>query len=101
MGAALALVLTAFFNATVSGVLVYRRLGALIEPATFFRGGFATALLALLSWQIPWTGPWLLAKYVFLVLFYGLALLALGELKWNDLRLLEWRVIAKEKAGIP
>ena len=100
IGAAMALVLTAFFNAAVSGVLVYIRLGALIESSTFFRGALATALMALVCLQIPWTGPWLLLKYAFLLILYALALLVLGELKWDDLKLLGWPVEEKEKAGV-
>ena len=90
IGAALALVLTAFFSAIVSGVLVYIRLGALIESSTFFRGALATVLMALVCLQIPWTGPWLLLKYAFLVVLYALTLLVMGELKWDDLKLLGW-----------
>ena len=98
IGAAIALVLTAFCNAAVSGVLVYIRLGALIESATFFRGSLATALMALVCLQIHWTGPWLLGKYAVLSIVYGSALLVLGELKWDDLRLLGWPMVAKGKA---
>ena len=93
IGAAIALVLTAFCNAAVSGVLVYIRLGALIESSTFVKGVLATALMALVCLEITWTGPWLLIKYFLLLSVYGLALLALGELKWDDLRLIGWPVV--------
>jgi len=99
IGAAIALVLTAFCNAAVSGVLVYVRLGALIESSTFVKGVLATALMALVCLEITWTGPWLLIKYFLLLSVYGLALLALGELKWDDLRLIGWPVVEKEKVG--
>jgi O-antigen/teichoic acid export membrane protein len=100
IGAALALVLTAFCSAIVSGVLVYVRLGALIESSTFFRGAFATALMALVCLQISWTGPWLLLKYAFLLILYALTLLVMGELKWDDLKLLGWPAEEKEKVGV-
>jgi O-antigen/teichoic acid export membrane protein len=100
IGAALALLLTAFFSATVSGVLVYVRLGALIESLTFLRGALATALMALVCLQISWPGPWLLLKYAVLLIVYALTLLVMGELKWDDLKLLGFSTEEKEKVGV-
>ena len=98
IGAAIALVLTALFNAAVSGVLVYIRFGGLIESATFLRGALATALMALVCLQIGWSGPWLLVEYSLLLGLYAVTLLILGELKWEDLRLFGCLVAEKKKA---
>src|SRR5262249_39606765 len=97
IGASIALVLSGFCNAVVSGILVYMRLGALIESSTFVKGALATGLMALVCLQVTWIGPWLLLKYAFLLIVYAVALLFLGELKLDDLRLLGWPMVAKEK----
>jgi len=100
IGASIALLLTAFCNAAVSGVLVYMRLGALIESSTFVKGALATALMPLVCLAVTWNGPWLLLKYAFVLIVYALALLVLGELKSDDLKLLGWPVEEKKIAEL-
>lgn len=92
MGASSALALTAFFAAAITGILVFRRFGSLMEPSTFFKVVLATALLALAATQITATGPLLLLKYFFLLALYGSVLFLLRELTWYDLQPLAlWR----------
>jgi O-antigen/teichoic acid export membrane protein len=86
MGASTALLLTALFVATVTGILVLQRFGPLIEFSTFVRVVLATAVMALVATQIMLAGPWLLLKYVCLLGVYSVALAFLGELTWDDLQ---------------
>jgi O-antigen/teichoic acid export membrane protein len=99
LGAATAFALTALSLTSITGFLVFRRLGSVVEASTFVRVVLATALMALVSLQIPWSGPWLLVKYSVLLSVYGLALIVLGELKRDDLKLLDWRRAEEEKVG--
>jgi O-antigen/teichoic acid export membrane protein len=87
VGASMSLALTAFFLATITGWQVSRRLGSLIEAATFVKVTLATALMALVSVQTPMMGAWLPFKYMFLLSLYGLILVILGELTRDDLQL--------------
>jgi stage V sporulation protein B len=99
LGASAAFALTALSIACVNGLLVFWRLGPLIQSTTFVKVFLATGLMVLLSVQFTWTGPWLLFKYSFLLTLYALALLGLGELKWDDSKLLDWRTKKDEKVG--
>lgn len=86
MGASTALAITAFLITAITGFLVFRQFGSLIEPSTFVKVILATALMALVCTQMPVTGLWLPLKYLFLLGLYGLALVFLGELTWYDLQ---------------
>ncbi len=94
LGAAAALLLTALSLAATTGLLVRRRLGALLEPATAVNGALATAAMALAAVQAPAAVTWLPVKAAVLVGLYGAALVVLGELQWSDLR-----VVAPSRAG--
>ena len=74
--------------------------GALIESSTFVKGALATAFMALVCLAVTWNGPWLLLKYAFVLIVYALALLVLGELKSDDLKLLGWPVEEKKIAEL-
>jgi stage V sporulation protein B len=93
LGASTALILTALCIATATGCLVFQRLGPIIEFTTFLRVFLATLLMVLVSTQITAAGPWVALKCLFLLSVYGAALVALGELTWDDLQPLAlWRV---------
>jgi hypothetical protein len=51
--------------------------------------------------QIHWIGFWLLIKYSILLGVYAVALLALGELRWEDLKLLGAQLGEKAKVEVP
>jgi stage V sporulation protein B len=86
MGASTALAITGFLIAATTGFLVFQQFGSVIEPSTFLKVILATALMAVVSTQMPVAGLWLPLKYLFLSGLYALALALLGELTWYDLQ---------------
>lgn len=91
-GAAIAFLTTAGVGATVSAVLVARRIGALLRFPTFLRGGLGAAALALVASWIPTSGVLLAVEGAALLGLYALGLTIAGELKRKDYEaLLFWR----------
>lgn len=86
IGAALGLAIPAVMGMIAAMVGTYRRFGAFIKPATVVRVGVATAVFAILSHVVVLTGPWVIAKFAFLLVLYLLLLASLGELRSADLR---------------
>jgi O-antigen/teichoic acid export membrane protein len=85
-GAALSLGLMGGLGAGMTAVLVYRRFGVLLRLSTVVRVMVATALMTLISTQLPMAGAGLLLKFVFLLGSYAFLLSFLKEIKWEDLQ---------------
>jgi hypothetical protein len=73
-------------GALITGVLVYRRFGMLLPPATLVKGVAATVVMVSIGAQIAVPGLLLVLQFLGLLGVYALALAVLGELKWEDLR---------------
>jgi O-antigen/teichoic acid export membrane protein len=96
VGAAYASALTGLLGAVTLGVLVYRRLGSLIRFRTLLNVMIAILLMAAIATQFTVTGPLLAIFYVGCLGIYGLGLVLLGEVTWEDLEPLAlWRSSSK------
>jgi stage V sporulation protein B len=86
LGAAWAMAATMGVGTLITGVLVYRRFGMLLPSATLVRGVAATVVMVSVGAQVAVPGLLLALQYLGLLGVYVLALAALGELRWEDLR---------------
>jgi stage V sporulation protein B len=92
LGAAMATTLTMGLGALITGILAYRRFGALIQPSTLVKGIVAAAIMAIIDTQVSLPGLLLPLQYLSLLGIYALILAVLGELKREDVQpLLLWR----------
>jgi stage V sporulation protein B len=99
LGAAWAMATTMGVGTLITGVLVYRRFGMLLPPATLLKGAAATVVMVSVGAQVAVPGALLALQYVGLLGVYVLALAVLGELRWEDLRPFAlWR---REATGQP
>jgi O-antigen/teichoic acid export membrane protein len=92
VGAASSLLATTATGSVVTGILVYRRFGALLPLRTVMRVVLATTLIAAVGTQIPGAGVLLVVKCIGLMGLYVVVLVLFAELKQQDLSpLLFWR----------
>jgi O-antigen/teichoic acid export membrane protein len=88
IGAASAQLLTALLATILLGILVHRRFGAFVSAGTVLRAGVATVALAVVAWPFTVGGPLLLLYYAACLALYVAVLVALGELRLDEIRAL-------------
>jgi O-antigen/teichoic acid export membrane protein len=106
-GAAWATTLTGAAGASLLGVYVGWRLGAIVPVATALRVTAASALLYVLAsvWYVE--GLWLIGQYTVFAGVYALLLLAFGEITRGDLNLVRavatglWGMVQRPRRSTP
>ena len=85
VGAAYSSVFTALIGTIVLACFVYHRFGSLIKLHTLLKTVFAALLMGAMASQFQPTGILLAISYLGYLAVYGLVLIALGEVRQDDL----------------
>lgn len=100
-GAALSTVITSLLGLTIASVYVWRRFGALIRIKSLLKILIASFALFYISWQLRYSGFFLILEYIFLLLLYFGILVLLREVDRRDLETLRNIVPARYRGLFP